>query len=467
MSKNKIDDYWTLRALEYEQQAYDEATEHLKKINNAYLEAQIYLMDQADQIYRRYFNGQVSEDDANKILNSTISASEMVALKSLASTVQDRESKKAINEFLSRLAAKSRITRLDEWKLKAYISAKAAGATEKAENLKLYSEVVKQAWEQADKEGIVYQTGKELELPKNGKSISKELELSLTNSKGEKVTNVKAQKDQPIKEVKEIPADYVEKVANRKWSGRNYSQRIWNNTDQLANHLGELFTAKEMAGMSETDLANKIANEFQTSMFNSKRLIRTEAAHLVNQAKIDRWKAREVKYYRYVAVLDNRTSRICRSLNEKIFEVAKAQIGKNFPPMHPFCRSVASIFQLIMKIGSQNKHIRGTKEYNDVVKAAHNPDSKRYGMLPSYFTISLEELAEIVYRESSPEKISQRFFYIDAGKKIGMYSWAKNNKFYTTSRIKVHMAKDGRYHCVPAQPKDWNGDKNGKDVKIE
>lgn len=343
MSKNKIDDYWTLRALEYEQQAYDETTEHLKKINNAYLEAQIYLMDQANQIYRRYFNGQVSEDDANKILNSTISASEMVALKSLASTVQDRESKKAIRDYLSQLAAKNRITRLDEWKFKAYISAKAAGATEKAENLKLYSEVVKQAWKQADKEGIAYQTGKEFELPNNGKSDGEEFELPLNNSKGEKVTDVKVQKDQPIKEVKEIPADYVEKVANRKWSGRNYSQRIWNNTDQLANHLGELFTAKEIAGMSETDLANKIADEFQTSIFNSKRLIRTEAAHLANQAKIDRWKARGVKYYRYVAVLDNRTSKICRSLNAKVLEVVKAQTGKNFPPMHPFCRSVAVI----------------------------------------------------------------------------------------------------------------------------
>ena len=44
--------------------------------------------------------------------------------------------------------------------------------------------------------------------------------------------------------------------------------------------------------------------------------------------------------YRFIATIDDRTSKICRALNGKVFDLKDRQIGVNCPFMHPFCRSV-------------------------------------------------------------------------------------------------------------------------------
>ena len=73
-------------------------------------------------------------------------------------------------------------------------------------------------------------------------------------------------------------------------------------------------------------------------------MIRTEANFFYNKTKLESWKQRNVKQYQLVAVLDNRTSKICRSIDGKIFDVSEATIGVNYPPLHPFCRTVATIY---------------------------------------------------------------------------------------------------------------------------
>lgn len=55
----------------------------------------------------------------------------------------------------------------------------------------------------------------------------------------------------------------------------------------------------------------------------------------IKQAMIDNG----VKEYRYTAILDNRTSEICRGLHGMIFKVKDIEVGVNYPPMHRYCRS--------------------------------------------------------------------------------------------------------------------------------
>ena len=55
----------------------------------------------------------------------------------------------------------------------------------------------------------------------------------------------------------------------------------------------------------------------------------------IKQAMIDN----DVKEYRYTAILDNRTSEICRGLHGMIFKVKDIEVGVNYPPMHRYCRS--------------------------------------------------------------------------------------------------------------------------------
>lgn len=43
--------------------------------------------------------------------------------------------------------------------------------------------------------------------------------------------------------------------------------------------------------------------------------------------------------YIFLATLDLGTSDICQFLDGKRFKLKDAQVGKNYPPMHPNCRS--------------------------------------------------------------------------------------------------------------------------------
>lgn len=337
-------EYWIDRAMAYEQQAYDDTSAHIAKINQGYIIAQRYLSEEVRKIYARYFTDDMTEQEVKQILDTTVSAAELVSVKALASTIEDQEAQAAINHYLSQLAAKSRITRLEELKAKAYVSAKYAGATELKENEKLYTKIANDTWKQATEEAAVYKSGQEFELKKGDQvTTNQKQEVVIKDKNGKQVAKVKAEGEQAPAKVTEIPAGYTKRVAGRKWDGANYSERIWKNTDKLAQRLGELFNAHSMSGMTETAMARALATEFQTSMFNAKRLIRTEAAYVANAVKIERWKERGVKEYQFSAVIDQRTSKICKSMNGKIFNVVDAQAGVNLPPMHPFCRSIAII----------------------------------------------------------------------------------------------------------------------------
>ena len=160
---------------------------------------------------------------------------------------------------------------------------------------------------------------------------------------GKKIATVNAVPEKKVTEFKQLSTRYVKQALDERWHGKNYSQRIWNNTDRLADRLQELFTAQQMSGMSEHDMAQAIEKEFGAGIYNAKRLIRTEANYFHNKTKLDNWKGRGVKEYQLVAVLDKRTSQICRHMDGKVFKVDNAEVGTDYPPFHPNCRTVAVI----------------------------------------------------------------------------------------------------------------------------
>lgn len=46
-----------------------------------------------------------------------------------------------------------------------------------------------------------------------------------------------------------------------------------------------------------------------------------------------------IKEYEYCAILDDKTSDMCKQLDGNKFYISQAKVGVNFPPMHPNCRS--------------------------------------------------------------------------------------------------------------------------------
>lgn len=131
----------------------------------------------------------------------------------------------------------------------------------------------------------------------------------------------------------------IDQIVNDQWSGMNYSQRIWWNTDKLAVDTRQILTTAAMTGESIYKTSRRLSERFGQSMNNSVRLIRTETTYSCNQAELASYSALDIDRYKFIATLDARTSSICQELDGKVFETKEAKAGVNLPAMHPNCRS--------------------------------------------------------------------------------------------------------------------------------
>ena len=131
----------------------------------------------------------------------------------------------------------------------------------------------------------------------------------------------------------------IDQIVNDQWSGMNYSQRIWWNTDKLAVDTRQILTTAAMTGESIYKTSRRLSERFGQSMNNSVRLIRTETTYSCNQAELASYSALDIDRYKFAATLDTRTSSICQELDGKVFETKDAKAGVNLPAMHPNCRS--------------------------------------------------------------------------------------------------------------------------------
>ena len=132
-------------------------------------------------------------------------------------------------------------------------------------------------------------------------------------------------------------------ILGSKWSGMNYSERIWKNTNGLAQDIKEQMLLGMLTGKTEGEMAKELANKFATGSYEARRLVRTESNFVNGQMQLNAYEECDADEYEFVAVLDLRTSEICRSLDGKVFKTKDAQPGVNMNPMHPFCRSTTII----------------------------------------------------------------------------------------------------------------------------
>ena len=131
----------------------------------------------------------------------------------------------------------------------------------------------------------------------------------------------------------------IDQVMRSKWSGENYSSRIWSNTDELARTLKEELLLSMATGRSERDAARVISEKMQSGSMQARRLIRTESNYIYTEMDMRAYEEAGIEEYIFIATLDLRTSKICRKLDGQIFKVKDHKTGKNCPPMHPWCRS--------------------------------------------------------------------------------------------------------------------------------
>ena len=131
----------------------------------------------------------------------------------------------------------------------------------------------------------------------------------------------------------------LNRILRTNWSGANYSKRIWGNTRGLAKELKTQMTLAYLTGKNESEIAGELANKYATGAAYARRLVRTESAYVSGQAQAAADQEAGIESYKIIATLDLRTSNICREMDGKEFAYKDMEVGVNYPPFHPFCRT--------------------------------------------------------------------------------------------------------------------------------
>lgn len=141
------------------------------------------------------------------------------------------------------------------------------------------------------------------------------------------------------KSFQNIPFETLERIMTLRPNGEDFANAIWRNTDRLADRTMEILASGIQLGKSQKTMARELSELTNETIHNANRIVRTETAYYYNQVTLEQYRQLGIERYRFIAVLDRKTSAICHSHEGETFEVAKAQVGVNFPPLHPNCRS--------------------------------------------------------------------------------------------------------------------------------
>lgn len=134
----------------------------------------------------------------------------------------------------------------------------------------------------------------------------------------------------------------MQQTLNEGWiNGENYSDRIWKNKEKLINTLNTEIRDGLIRGSSYKKMTDIVSNRTGVGVYETKRLIFTESAFVLNEANAQAFMDAGILEYENTAVMDSRTSPTCREMDGKRFKFSERVVGINASPFHSFCRTTA------------------------------------------------------------------------------------------------------------------------------
>ena len=286
--------YWEKRSLERLALAEANSISHLKKIKSVYRQASKDTVNEIKKLYTQFY-GRNGFD--TKELNKLAKISDLKRLK------------RKVNELGLELPKnyEGRLTRLELIDAQLWERSKEIASKEQLISTNSYKETIENSYYHS-----IYDLSK---------GMKENIAFSTLDDKT------------------------INKILNTKFYGENYSKRIWDNTDKLADNLQSILGKAIATGQAPYKTIKQVVNEFGTqgkpkqAFYNAERLIRTETNYFQNKAEIEAYDEVGLEKYEFVATLDDRTSEICQEHDGKIFDIKTAVEGEDIPPLHPNCRS--------------------------------------------------------------------------------------------------------------------------------
>lgn len=130
-----------------------------------------------------------------------------------------------------------------------------------------------------------------------------------------------------------VDKEVVNQLINGVWvaDGKQWSQRVWDNTQRLAQTLNDELIHIVATGKKNTDLVNVLQERFDVSYHRAETLVRTEVAHVQTEAAKKRYHDYGIEYVEVLVDPDERTCELCKALIGK-----KWRTNETPPlPVHP------------------------------------------------------------------------------------------------------------------------------------
>jgi SPP1 gp7 family putative phage head morphogenesis protein len=365
--KNK--DYWTKRKANLIYEQMDKAEKQADKFDEIYKQSKDYLDKQINKVFDKFQRDYgLSERDARQVLKNM---KDQKDLNELRKVLEARPNDPNIQRLLADLDSPAyayRMKRLERLNDDLDRMRESIYRSEKSGSDVFYSDLMKDSYYKATFD-LQQQTG---------------LAYSFSN----------------------LPETEIKRLRGLKWTGEAYSDRIWSNTGALASSVKDELLVSLMTGRNTRDTARAIAERFEVGQNKARRLIRTESAFFHNQMELLSYEDAEITKYRFVAVLDRRTSHICQEHDNKVYDTDKAEPGVNYPPLHPWCRSTTIAHD-------------EDADYSKLERRARNPETGKVEFVPADMTYKEwydKYVAEPRERELSGRQFGANLDYVRSDK---------------------------------------------------
>lgn len=329
----KNEEYWAKRKANLIYEQMDKAEKQADKFDDIYRRSKAYLDKQINKVFDKFQRDYgLSERDARHVLKNM---KDQKDLNELRKVLEARPNDPNIQRLLADLDSPAyayRIKRLERLSDDLDRMRESIYHSEKKDSDTFYSDLMKDSYYKATFD-LQQQTG---------------LAYSFSN----------------------LPETEIKRLRGLKWTGEAYSDRIWSNTGALASSVKDELLVSLMTGRSVRDTSQAIAERFEVGQNKARRLVRTESAFFHNQMELLSYEDAEITKYKFVAVLDRRTSEICQEHDNKVYDTDKAVPGVNYPPLHPWCRSTTIAYD-------------EDADYSKLERRARNPETGKTELVPA------------------------------------------------------------------------------------
>ena len=299
--KKKIDEYWTERALQQEQNAQIVADRYMAQIGQSLADYKHQLVSEIEKLYARYaVDNKMTHAEAKQYLTDK----------------ERREFKHVTLERFREMALNpdTPTPLLDALSYRHRISRKEA----------LLAEIERLTAELYGKPDGIHDKVTEA--------------LSDVYIKG-KIHQAKNLAHFGIIEKPILGVDAVKHKMGSNWSGKTFSTNVWGHDAAVYKSISDTINKGLTGGWSIDRMARALSERTGVAYHRADTLVRTETTFYNNLATLDTIKELGGDHYEIVAVLDSRTSEICRLENHEVYSVKEYEPGRTAPPFHVRCRS--------------------------------------------------------------------------------------------------------------------------------